>query len=262
MNNRFIKALVIVNGVIFPIFFGVILFKVFSKDIAESDYEPDAIIVGDKLEQAKSDTLVLQGLSYETPPQQIYNSTNMYIPISVLTYEEAKKMREDSQKAGDFNPAWFNYFNVLFLDEDYNVIGQLLDKKATISEIIINNGGRGYYDYEGQRTIDKTVKNIAYRIGFEDSNRDGKLNYLDYQDLYISDLNGKNLTQVTSNKNIVDFEFINSNSQIFVRFKERNELRDEYNPLKFGVYNIETKTFNELKEIEKKLTDIESKLIR
>jgi hypothetical protein len=259
MNNKLIKALVIINGIIFPIFFGVFLYKSFSKDTPDYDYEPEAIIVGDKLEQAIRDTLALQGLSYETPPQKIYNSTNMYIPISVLTYEEAKKMRADSQSAGDFNPGSFNYFNVLFLDKDYHVIGQLLDKKATISEITIN--GSGYY-INDERPIDKTVKNIAYRIGFEDSNKDGKLDYMDYQDLYISDLNGQNLTQVTSRKYIADFEFINSNSQIFIRYKDINELRDEYNPLKFGVFDIATKTFKELNEIEEKLKDIERKLIK
>lgn len=259
MNNRFIKTLIIINGIIFPIVFGIILYKLFSKDTPDYDYEPDAIIVGDRLDQAIRDTLALQGLSYETPPQKIYNSTNMYIPISVLTYEEAKKMREDSQAAGDLNPGWFNYFNILFLDKDYHVIGQLLDKKATISEITIS--GRSYY-IDDERAVDKTVKNIAYRIGFEDSNKDGKLDYMDLQDLYISDLNGQNLTQVTSQKYIVDFEFINSNSQIFIRYKDINKLRDEYNPLKFGIYDIEATTFKELKEIEDKLKDIEDKLIK
>lgn len=260
MNNRFIKTLVIINGIIFPIFFGIIIYKSFVKDTVEYDYEPEAIIVGDKLERAKLDTLALQGLSYETPPQKIYNSTNMYIPISVMTYEEARKTREASEAAGDFNPGWFNYFNVLFLDKDYKVIGQLLDKKATISEIVINEGGQYYYNKEN--AVDKTVKNIAYRIGFEDTNKDGKLDYMDDQDLYISDLNGQNLTQVTSHMNIVDFEFINSNTQIFIRYMDRNELRDEYNHLKFGIYDIATQSFNELKDIEEKLLEIEAKLIK
>jgi hypothetical protein len=259
MNNRFIKALVIINGIIFPVFFGVFFYKSFSKDTNDYDYQPESVIVGDDLKKAKHDSIALQGLSYETPPEQIYNSTNMYIPISVMTYEESKNLREASQRAGDFDPGWFNYFNVLFLDKDYKVIGQLLDKKATISEIIIN-GGRYYYDEK--RAMDTTVKNIAYRIGFDDTNKDGKLDYIDDQDLYISDLSGQNLTRVTAQKDIADFRFINSNSQIFIRYKDRNELRDEYNPLKFGIYDIATTTFKELKEIEEKLMEIETKLIK
>lgn len=85
---------------------------------------------------------------------------------------------------------------------------------------------------------------------------------MDNQDLYISDLSGQNLTQVTSQKNIVDFEFINSNSQIFIRYKGRNELRDEYNPLKFGIYDIETSTLKELTEIEDRLRTIEKRLTK
>ena len=259
MYNRFIKSLVIVNGIIFPIFVGFLLYKSFSEDVTSYDYPPESVIVGDDLEKAKRDSIALQGLSYETPLQGIYNSTNMYLPISVLTYEEAKKLREVSQSAGDFNPGWFNYFNIIFLDKNYKVIGQLLDKKATISEIIINEGR---YHYNDAKTVDTTVKNIAYRIGFDDSNKDGKLDHGDDQNLYISDLNGQSLTQVTFQKDLVDFEFINSNTKIFIRYKDRNEMRDEYNHLKFGIYDIETKTFNELKEIEDRLVDIESKLIR
>jgi acyl-CoA hydrolase len=51
-----------------------------------------------------------------------------------------------------------------------------------------------------------------------------------------------------------------SNNQKFIRYKDRNELRDEYNPLKFGIYDIETIVFKELKEIEDKLRAIETKI--
>lgn len=261
MNNKFIRTLVIVNGILFPLFFVFLLYKSFfeSSDNYGYGYQAESIIVGEELEKAKIDSLVLQGISYETPPKEIYNSTNMYLPISVLTYEEARQLRDDASRAGDFNPAWFNYFNVLFLDKDYNVIGQLLDRKGSVAEITINER----YNYDGEKnTVDESVKNIAYRIGFDDSNKDGKLDYNDDHDLYISDLNGQNLTQVTSNKDIVDFEFIRSNSQIFIRFKDRNGLKDEYNYIKFGIYDIATASFNELKDIEKKLIDIEARLMK
>jgi hypothetical protein len=175
-----------------------------------------------------------------------------------MTYEEAKELRKLALSAGDINPSQFNLFNVVFLDKDYKVIGQLLDKKGSITAIQIN---RGRYNYRDD-SIDKTVKNIAYQIGFNDSNGDGKLNSLDDHDLYITDLNGQNLTQVTTKKYIVDFRFINSNSELFIRFKDRSNIRDEYKKVKFGVYNIASGTFNELKDLENKLTDIESQLIK
>lgn len=182
----------------------------------------------------------------------------MYLPISVSTYEEAKQLKIASESAGDISISLFNYFNVLFLDKDYKVIGQLLEKKASISEIFIN----GYQNNHENKDIDRSVKNILYKIGFDDSNKDSKLNSLDDHDLYISDLEGKNLTQVTSKKQIIDFKFINSNTQIFIQYKDRNGMRDEYNHVKFSLYNISTRQFSELKDIEDKLIDIESKLIR
>jgi|JI9StandDraft_2_1071091.scaffolds.fasta_scaffold24193_2 hypothetical protein len=254
--NKLNQTLVTINGIIIPLFIGFALYNILDKP--DNEYGGhESIIVGDELEKAKSDSLALQGITYESP-EEIYNSTNFYLPVSVMTYEEAKELRKLALSAGDINPSQFNLFNVVFLDKDYKVIGQLLDKKGSITAIQIN---RGRYNYRDD-SIDKTVKNIAYQIGFNDSNGDGKLNSLDDHDLYITDLNGQNLTQVTTKKYIVDFRFINSNSELFIRFKDRSNIRDEYKKVKFGVYNIASGTFNELKDLENKLTDIESQLIK
>ena len=189
------------------------------------------------------------------------------MPISVKTYEEARKIKKIGPGILDFDSRSElriernyddNYFNVLFLDKDYKVIGQLLDNTASISSIFINEPRNQYVD----RAVDKSVKNLAYLIGFEDSNKDGKLNSFDDHDLFVSDLNGENLTQVTARKDIVDYLFVNSNTEIFVRYKDRNKVRDEYKSIKFGVYKIESKSFTELKEIEDKLNEIESRLVR
>ncbi len=255
--NRFIKTLVIINGLIIPICIGYLVYKSFDYNSSGVGYESESIIVGEELEEAKKDSLALQGLRYESP-DEIYNSTNLYLPISVMTYEEVKELKKLASSAGDINISYFNYFNIIFLDKDYVVIGQLLDKKASITDIFIN---RGQYAYQ-ERTIDNTVRHITYSIGFDDTNRDGKLNSMDDHDLYISDLDGKNLTQVTQQKELVDYHFINSNSEIFIRFKDRNEIKDEYKYVKFGIYNIGTGTFKELKDLEDKLLNIESKLIR
>ena len=263
MNNKFIKTLIIINGILLPIFVVYYLYKSITDNWTGDNYQSESIIVGEELEEAKRDSLALQGLTYESPVD-VYNSTNYYLPISVMTYEEAKEYKEFVSSAGDISPDAYgnNYFNVIFFDKHYSVAGQLLDKKASITEIFINRGQYGYrYDYQ-EKEVDKTVKNIAYSIGFDDSNKDGKLNSLDNHDLYISDLEGKNLKQVTKQIEVLDYQFINSNTEIFVRFKDRNEIRDEYKYVKFGLYNIESGTFMELKEIENKLLDIEKKLVR
>lgn len=256
--NRFIKTLIILNGLLLPLFICFLIYKYFTDSPSYgTDYEAESIIVGEELDNAKNDSLALQGISYEAP-REIYNSTNLYLPISVMSYDEAKELRKDISSAGDIDLSYYNYFNIIFLDKDYNVIGQLLNKKASIIDIFIN---QGRYSYQ-ERSVDKTVKNIAYTIGFDDTNQDGKLNSLDNHDLFISDFDGKNLTQVTKEKEIIGFEFINSNNEIFIRFKDRNEIRDEYKYVKFGVYNIESGIFTELKSIENKLLEIESILIK
>ncbi len=254
--NKLTRTLVIINGIIIPIFIGFIIYNLLDK--SGNEYvEPESIVVGDELEKAKSDSLALQGITYEAP-EAIYNSTNFYLPVSVMTYEEARDLRKLASSAGDINLSISNYYNVVFLNKDYKVIGQLLDRKGSISEILINRGRFSYND----EIVDETVKHIAYLIGFIDTNGDGKLNPDDKHDLYISDLNGQNLTRVTSKSDIVGYDFINSNTEIFVRFKERNSVREEYKKVKFGVYNIGSGTFNELLDIEKKLAEIESSLIQ
>lgn len=263
MNNRFIKTLIIINGILLPIFVVYYLYKSITDTWAGGSYQSESIIVGEEFEEAKRDGLALQGLTYESP-LNVYNSTNYYLPISVMTYEEAKNYKELVSSAGDISPYSFgsNYLNVIFFDKNFNIIGQLLDRKASITEIFINNHGQYEYLYGYQeKEVDKTVKNIVYSIGFEDSNKDGKLNSLDNHDLYISDLEGMNLRQVTTEIEVMDYQFINSNTELFIRFKDRSNLRDEYKYVKFGLYNIESGTFTELKEIENKLLEIEKKLV-
>ncbi len=259
--DRFIKILAIINGIVIPIF---VVFFIYSYYASRSnDYypsEPESIVVGDELEKAKRDSLVLQGISYEEP-MRIYNSTNMFLAISALTYQQAKAAWSDRDSAGDYDPGNFNYVNILFLNKDYEPIGKLLDRKASISEIS-DPGSPVHFGLNSDGVVDTTVKNIAYRIGFEDTNKDGRLNSGDDHDLYISDLDGKHLTRVTANKHVIQYYFINSNKEIFIRYQERNELRAEYNPVKFGLYNISTGIFKELKNVEKGLIEIEKQLAK
>jgi hypothetical protein len=261
--TRFVKTLIIINGLIIPAAVCFLLYKFISESLRDDSYQAESIIVGEDLGKAKKDSLALQGITYETP-LTIYNSTNYYLPISVMSYEEAKDLKTSEgtqfklgRTSGNNYVSYSNYFNILFFDKDYKVTGQLLEKKASITEIFMNIPSSGY-----QQEIDKSVKNMAYIIGFDDSNKDGKLNSSDFHDLYISDLEGKNLTKVTSQKDVIDFNFMNSNTEIFIRYKDRNEIKEEYKHIKFGLYTIGTGTFKELNEIEQKLLEIESKLIQ
>jgi hypothetical protein len=252
--NRFIKVLIIVNGILIPLIIA-FFFLQYIKTFSVEEEESEGIIVGEQHNKAINDSIALQRIlcgSFE----EIYNSNNLYLSVSVTSYDEALDMKKMASSAGDIS--FFSLaqnINVIFLDNDYNVIGTLVDKKASIKEINVPHG-----DY-GNNKIDKTVNNIAYLIGFDDSNKNGKIDKDDYHDLYITDLNGKNLTKVTENVDVESFYFTHSHSQIFISFQERNGLREEYRKTRFAIYNIETQTFKQLLSLNEKLDQLEKKII-
>lgn len=256
--NKFSKILIIVNIFLLIVVVGFSIMFFTSKNKSETDFfEPESIIVGEELEKAKSENMAVQGLKYEAP-RGIYNSTNYYMPISVMTYEEAKKLNEIVESSGDISYSFYgydNFLNILFLDKNYNVIGTLLKKKASISNV------KMVYTREDQ-PVDKTANNILYMIAFEDTNKDGLLDAKDRHDLYISDLNGKNLKQVTKGIDVNDYDFSNSNSEIFIQYTDRENIREEHKRLKFGVYKIKTSTWVELNQINETLDFIELLLIK
>lgn len=251
--NKFIKTLIVINGILFPILIGITFYQMLVNNNHESITE-DGVIIGEEFEEAKQDSLQLQGIEYESPIE-IYNSTNFYLPISALTYDEAKNLKELVSSAAEVSYSLYQLFNILFLTKDYDVIGTLVDRKASIIDIDFPR-----YSYRNDK-IDKTVNNIVYLISFDDTNNDGKLNSLDFHDLYISDLNGKNLTQVTKGVDVESFEFVKSNSELFIRFRERNEQREEHRKVKFAIFKIKSATLIQLSGLNDTLDIIESSLI-
>ncbi len=255
--NRLVKNLIILNGVLIPIlifFFFFQIAKSFIKTDKVNDDE-EGIILDERLDAAKLDTLALQGLVY-SEPRGIYNSSNYYLSISIMTYEEAKKLSLIVSSANDVSPSFFQYLNIVFLDSNYNVIGTLVEDKASIKEIEI----RGRYDYNKVDEIDETYRNIGYLIAFEDTNNDGYLNSQDDHDLYISDLNGKNLTHVTEGIDIESFDFINSNSQIFISYTRRDGMKREHKREYFALYDINSKELRDMTSLNKKLDELERTL--
>ncbi len=111
--NKFSKILIIVNIFLLIVVVGFSIMFFTSKNKSETDFfEPESIIVGEELEKAKSENMAVQGLKYEAP-RGIYNSTNYYMPISVMTYEEAKKLNEIVESSGDISYSFYGYDNFL-----------------------------------------------------------------------------------------------------------------------------------------------------
>ncbi|CAM1349918.1 MULTISPECIES: hypothetical protein [Tenacibaculum] len=256
ITNKYIKFLIILNGTLLPVILIFLLFQLTKEFFPNNNNFPDGIILGEELETAKKDSLVLQGLKYYTPID-LYNSKNKYLPISLLTYEEEKRVKNLVSVANDIGDSLLKFVNIIFVDENYQVITSLLKKKASILQI---KPQRKRYKLERDE-LDKTVKYIAYLIAFEDSNKDGKLNSGDNHDLYLSDLNGKNLIRITNSINLDRFEFTNSNSQIFIKYTDRENIREEYKKQKFAIYDIESSKLLNMSSIDKELDNLEKIII-
>lgn len=257
MKNKYVKFVIILNGTLLPILLLFALFQI-SKDIYRSNRKaiPEGVIVGEELEEAKNAEVALQGLKYHNFIE-LYNSENMYLPISLLTYEEERVINKFASTANDVGDVLLKYVNVVFVDENYKVIRSLLDKKGSIYNIEPQRKSNGY----NNKKLDTTVRCIAYLIAFEDSNKDGKLNSADAHDLFISDMSGGDLTKVTNDINIDDFDFINSNSEILIHYTDRSELREEHKRKKIAIYNIKKRKLIDLSSLDKELDKLEKIII-
>ena len=250
--TKFIKTLIIINGLLIPL---IILFVFVNliKELAQntSYRSEDGINTKNLTVNKKGETIALQGISYEKP-ERILNTGNYIMAVSPKTYEEPKKMHEVSLSlkchVSDNSEC---YLNFIFFDNDYNCIGKLVDKKASIKEYSIPENEEGV-----NHKVVTNIKNIAYLISFKDTNKDGVLNGLDRHDLYISSITGTCLTKVTENMNIIGFRFVKNNSELFITYQETDSIRDEYKNNKFAVYNINSHKLNLLKSVDKTIAEI------
>lgn len=253
--TKFIKTLIIINGLVIPITILIILIVIITQAIQNSSrrYRPEVINTENTITK-DGDTLVIQGLRYDDP-RSIYNSTNFIIKVLPKTYDRPRKLEKNPvnfEGGSSYSSRGPNesYLNILFLDSQYNVFRRLVDKKASIESVTIPTG----YNEE---KVDTTVKNIAYLITFDDTNDDKRIDWNDNYDLYISDLDGGNLIQVTKDIDIMEFDFINDHKDLFISYTDRTETRDEYKNKRFAVFNIQTKKFRKLTSIDNALVGIQ-----
>jgi hypothetical protein len=253
--TKFHKTLFTINGLIIPC---IILFVIYknTSPLFKSNKNETGVMIGQQLDDAIIENEALQGLYYDTP-DEIYNSNNFYLPISILTYKEARVLERKISSSNNVGYNEMQTSNIIFLDSNYKVINKLLEKKACITDLRI----RGKY-YTEKETIDKSYLHLTYQIAFDDSNGDGLLNNNDYQDLYITNLKGENLTKVTSGKDIMHFKYMNNNQKIFITYTDRNNTRKKEHRLKkFCVYDIESKVTTDIESLNNTLEELELQII-
>lgn len=264
--NKFQRILWTVNGVI--IFFTFLLVGFFLLDELTgswfNSYSPPEVIVGEELERAKEEGLVLQGLEYEAP-LSVYGSTGYILPVSLKTYntprpEKEEKFALDSYGYSKVRTADHYYVaDILFLNANFQVTSTLLNKKAFINSFRYpTNYINGYGEIE---ISDTTMRHITYLIGFEDSNKDGLLNDADNNDLFISDLIGGNFNQVTRGVDVDAYNFINKD-KVLIEYYKRDNQPQEHKRKYFAVYSIKDRKLEELNNLHKSLDDLEKVLTK
>lgn len=252
--TKFEKSLLIINGIMFPSIFLFTLIKNVYESIDKE--ENSGLIVGEELNSAIDENKALQGIFFEEL-NGIYNSSNYYLPISVGTFEEAREISRGKISGNNFSYSESQIVNIVFLDKNLEVSRTLLDKKACITGIDIK-----YKYHEDDENVDTNYKYLAYLIAFSDNNNDGFLNSSDYQDLYISNLDGQELVQVTQDKDIESYEIDNQKNEILITYKDRKSKRKREHRLKqFCIYDIQTKQTKELVSLNKKLLELEQQVI-
>ena len=234
MNNKFIRTLIIINGILIPIFilyvFGNIIYEHFKKN------EPIVLDNNFEFENQNLSNFSIQN----SEPIQIPNSEFYYVTVEKKYQYEYGEIDIDIEHSP--NMVRQNTINVLFLNKEQSEIGKLLSENGSITSMGVLNR----FTENAQEL--KQIKYIAYYIATKDSNEDGIIDSADQHYVYLSDLNGRNLKKVTDRK-VKTFQWLNQGKEmILTLYKEDND-----NDFDYAIYNLETK---EIRPTEK-LNEIE-----
>jgi len=105
-------------------------------------------------------------------------------------------------------------------------------------------------------TLSPGIRNLGHLISFRDSNGDGMLNEADSSDLYLSEVDGSNLVQVTKGVFVQNYKFINNNAEILISFRNRGTPESE--PTQFAKYQIARETLVEMSDLREELSKVKN----
>jgi len=153
---------------------------------------------------------------YETPII-IDSSSEILIPISTELIDKRRKHSSSGYEYYDFPRFW----NVLFYNHSTKEKRLLTNEKFRISEIITD------VDNDKPRDLSKTFKNkILFTISNIDYNQDDKINRSDPESLFISEINGQNLTRISPEKEDIIYHKIIPNTEKILIETRRDINRD------------------------------------
>ncbi|SNR15182.1 hypothetical protein [Tenacibaculum jejuense] len=230
MKSKFVKVLLVINGILIPIFIiyvlGNVLYDEFKNNRTSiSNPENDDLPILKNIRKKKHSSLI------KIPNSENYATAEYYVKGNDMLGLEVEELNLPYQVPK-------NTSNIIFLDSQFNQIRKLLKKKGSIKGIFISNIFSSHHN-----EVLKKLSHLSFFIAEEDSNNDGIINEFDQHYIYVSDLNGDNLTKVTD-KIVTQFEWVNGD-EILLTFAE-----DKNSKLRYGLYNVKTKTMTIPKTIE------------
>lgn len=173
-------------------------------------------------------------IDYDTNPPIIWSgkqSDPLELPFSTLYYSpvignlDFEVQIEKRIEIYSSSMVVDNTTNILFFDSKCNLISKLLTTNGNIS-----------WMYVGPKKEGLEPKKIVYSLTKKDSNNDGLINDHDQHYLFISDLNGKSLIQITD-KSVLSMQWIGSRNELFLKFDSRDKKKDSL----YGIFNTKTK---------------------
>lgn len=234
MNNKFIKILIIINGILIPILIIILLTEFVQSKFKENDFDSPNVEYSN------------QNLDLPKLKETIRYSSIQKIPNSDYFIVAKYLVLDDKPSYGDYDliipyTVPDKTINILFLDKNYNVVRKLLEKDSSIKKMFIS---KSYLNKE--ETQDK-LKYLSFYIAKEDTTGDDEINEYDQHYIYVSDLNGENLTKVTD-REINQYQWISEGQELLLQFEEKDKNDNE--KLRYGIYNIEKKSMTNPKSID------------
>ena len=207
-------------------------------------------------------------LPSEPPTTLVYDELKIkeqsdYILIPVGISPDKNERREGlfSRKSPNKSK---NFYNIIFYNKKNASTNLLLNKSAIIKSLNFLEIDAPIEPAEKPATTETTEKTQKsfwlYRIITTDTNQDGKLNDLDANIGYISDLSGKNLRQITpENSQLIDWYTLPAQGEIIFKIlndsdKDRNFTeKDRINFIKVNLNNPKIGTNLIDKQLEQKI---------
>lgn len=148
-------------------------------------------------------------------PIFIDSTSQVILPITTQFQDSRKRISKKSYSSGSYP----RYWNILFYNSDSGETNLLTESKMRISDFDVN-----------LRNVGKILsKSILYKICISDFNNDHKLDYNDPKYLFISNINGKNLRQISpKNENLVSYSIIPNSDLLIIRTKRDSNENVEF----------------------------------